>query len=91
MINPANAGRSSCPRRRSYTTRWDTIKERSGTSGWTLHDLRRTFRSNMTRLRVSRDTCEVLINHAPKVLDEIYDRYDRLDEKREALELHRMP
>jgi integrase len=61
------------------------VKERSGTSGWTLHDLRRTFRSNMARLRVPRDTCEVLINHAPKVLDEIYDRYDRLDEKREAL------
>ena len=61
------------------------VKERSGTSGWTLHDLRRTFRSNMARLRVTRDTCEVLINHAPKVLDEIYDRYDRLDEKREAL------
>jgi hypothetical protein len=62
------------------------VMERSGTSGWTLHDLRRTFRSNMARLRVTRDTCEVLINHTPKVLDEIYDRYDRLDEKREALE-----
>jgi integrase len=64
------------------------VMERSGTSGWTLHDLRRTFRSNMARLRVTRDTCEVLINHAPKVLDEIYDRYDRLDEKHEALELY---
>ncbi|MEG3143189.1 site-specific integrase [Sphingomonas sp. RT2P30] len=64
------------------------VKERSGTSGWTIHDLRRTFRSNMARLRVSRDTCEVLINHAPKVLDEIYDRYDRLDEKRDALALY---
>lgn len=61
------------------------VKERSGTSGWTLHDLRRTFRSNMARLRVPRDTCEALINHVPPVLDEIYDRYDRLDEKREAL------
>lgn len=64
------------------------VMERSGTSDWTLHDLRRTFRSNMARLRVTRDTCEALINHAPKVLDEIYDRYDRLDEKREALELY---
>ncbi len=62
------------------------VMERSGTSGWTLHDLRRTFRSNTARLRVTRGTCEALINHAPKVLDEIYDRYDRLDEKREALE-----
>ena len=62
------------------------VKERSGTSGWTLRDLRRTFRSNMARLKVPRDVCEVLINHAPPVLDEIYDRYDRIAEKRAALE-----
>jgi hypothetical protein len=57
----------------------------SGTKEWQLRDLRRTFRSNMARLRVPRDVCEALINHAPPVLDEIYDRYDRLEEKRDAL------
>ncbi|MFI4973126.1 MAG: integrase arm-type DNA-binding domain-containing protein [Caulobacterales bacterium] len=57
----------------------------SKTEGWQLRDLRRTFRSNMARLKVPREVCEVLINHAPPVLDEIYDRYDRLEEKREAL------
>lgn len=62
------------------------IQSASGTSGWQFRDIRRTFRSNMARLRVPREVCEVLINHAPPVLDEIYDRYDRLDEKREALE-----
>lgn len=61
------------------------VKKESGTSGWQLRDIRRTFRSNMARLGVRRDVCEVLINHAPPVLDEIYDRYDRLDEKRDAL------
>lgn len=61
------------------------VKEESGTTGWQLRDIRRTFRSNMARLRVPREVCEVLINHAPPILDEIYDRYDRLDEKREAL------
>jgi hypothetical protein len=61
------------------------VQEDSGTSGWQLRDIRRTFRSNMARLKVPREVCEVLINHAPPVLDEIYDRYDRLDEKREAL------
>lgn len=68
---------------------WSKIKRevqaKSGTKNWQLRDLRRTFRSNMARLKVPRDLCEVLINHAPPVLDEIYDRYDRLDEKREAL------
>lgn len=61
------------------------IQEATGTSGWQIRDIRRTFRSNMARLKVPCDLCEVLINHAPPVLDEIYDRYDRLDEKREAL------
>ena len=61
------------------------IQEETGTKDWQVRDIRRTFRSNMARLRVPREVCEVLINHAPPVLDEIYDRYDRLDEKREAL------
>lgn len=64
------------------------VMKASKTSGWQLRDLRRTFRSNMARLGVPRDVCEVLINHAPPVLDEIYDRYDRLAEKRDALEKH---
>lgn len=61
------------------------VMKASGTSGWQIRDIRRTFRSNMARLGVPRDVCEVLINHAPPVLDEIYDRYDRLAEKRDAL------
>lgn len=63
----------------------DAIQKESGTSGWQLRDIRRTFRSNLARLKVPREVCEVLINHAPPVLDEIYDRYDRLEEKRDAL------
>ena len=61
------------------------IQEETDTSGWQIRDIRRTFRSNMARLRVPREICEVLVNHAPPVLDEIYDRYDRLKEKRQAL------
>lgn len=62
------------------------IQKETGVIGWGAHDLRRTFRSNMARLKVPREICEVLLNHAPPVLDEIYDRYDRLPEKREALQ-----
>lgn len=61
------------------------IQADSGTSNWQIRDIRRTFRSNMSRLRVPRELSEVLINHAPPVLDAIYDKYDRIDEKREAL------
>lgn len=64
------------------------VMEKSGTKNWQLRDIRRTFRSNIARLKVPRDVCEVLINHAPPVLDEIYDRYDRIAEKREALAKH---
>ncbi len=72
---------------------WGKLKRRldeaSGVKAWKLRDIRRTFRSNMSKLGVSRDICEVLLNHisgANKTeLDEIYDRYDFLKEKREAL------
>lgn len=57
----------------------------SGTKDWQLRDIRRTFRSLAARVGVPREIAEVLINHAPPVLDEIYDRYDRIREKREAL------
>lgn len=61
------------------------VQKRSSTSGWTPHDLRRTFRSLAARVGVSRDLAELLMNHAPKVLDDIYDQYSYLREKRDAL------
>lgn len=57
----------------------------SKTEGWTAHDCRRTFRSACARLRISRDLAERLLNHAQGALDEIYDHYDYLDDKRDAL------
>jgi hypothetical protein len=65
------------------------LEKRSGVRNWQLRDLRRTFRSNMAKLRVPREIAELLLNHVTGAnkndLDEIYDRYDYLDEKREAL------
>jgi integrase len=61
------------------------IQGETSTGGWQIRDIRRTFRSRMAALKVPRDLCELLINHAPPVLDEIYDRYTYLPEKREAL------
>lgn len=61
------------------------VQKDSGTSGWRAHDLRRTFRTNMARLGVPKDLAEILLNHAPETLDEIYDRWAYLPEKREAL------
>ncbi len=55
---------------------------------WTLHDIRRTFRTNLGRLRVRPDIAERLVNHASArtEMEETYDRYTYLPEMREAME-----
>jgi len=52
---------------------------------WTPHDLRRVIRTHMARLRVKREIAERVIAHKPEGVEAIYDRYEYLDEKREAL------
>lgn len=67
------------------------LDKASGVTNWQVRDIRRTFRSNMAKLRVSREICEILLNHVTgdnkNDLDEIYNRYDYLTEKRLALVL----
>jgi integrase len=53
---------------------------------WTLHDLRRTARSLMSRAKVPTDHAERVIGHVIGGVRETYDRYEYLDEKRDALE-----
>jgi hypothetical protein len=52
---------------------------------WVNHDLRRTVRSGLSRLRVDHDVKEAILAHAKPGLVGVYDQYDLLDEKREAL------
>jgi integrase len=51
------------------------------------HDLRRTVRSRLSELRVGPDVAEAILAHVKPGIRGIYDRYEHLDEKREALEL----
>lgn len=53
---------------------------------WTLHDLRRTFRSGLSRLGVEPDVAEIMLNHRPETLRAIYDRDPRMDARRDAAE-----
>lgn len=55
---------------------------------WTLHDLRRTFRTNLGRLKVRPDIAERLVNHvsARTDMEETYDLHLYLDEMREGME-----
>lgn len=55
-------------------------------ANWTLHDLRRTARSLMSRARVPADHAERALGHVIGGVRETYDRYEYLDEKRDAFE-----
>jgi integrase len=57
-----------------------------GIPHWRPHDLRRACRTGLSRLKVSKEVAERVINHARPKLDETYDQHDFLSEKREALE-----
>lgn len=52
---------------------------------WVLHDIRRSVRTRMSRF-TSSDVAELVINHQRQGVRRIYDRYDYLTEKREALD-----
>lgn len=57
---------------------------------WTLHDLRRTFATNMARLGVRLEVTEKLLNHisgSQGGIVGIYQRYDFKDEMRAAVHL----
>lgn len=54
---------------------------------WTNHDIRRTVRSNLSRLKVSEETREAVLAHVRPGIKGTYDLHTYVDEKREALEL----
>jgi integrase len=58
---------------------------------YTLHDLRRTYSSNMARLGVPIHVTEKLLNHVSGTLSgvaAVYNRYTYLPEMRQAMEAH---
>jgi integrase len=58
----------------------------SGTSGWTLHDLRRTARSLMARAGVPSEHAERALGHVIPGVAGTYNRYDYHSEKVRAYE-----
>ena len=56
----------------------------AGVADWTLHDLRRTFRTALSRLKVAGVVAELSINHQLKGVEGNYDIYDFWEEKRAA-------
>jgi len=65
------------------------LSEGSNTSGWRLHDLRRTAASGMARIRVAPHVIERVLNHISGTISgvaAVYNRYGYDDEKADALE-----
>jgi integrase len=63
--------------------------EKSPVAPWTLHDLRRTFATNLAALGVRLEVTEKLLNHVSGSLGGIvgvYQRHDYIDEMCEAME-----
>jgi integrase len=58
----------------------------SGTQGWTLHDLRRTARSLMSRAGVPTDHAERCLGHVIGGVRGVYDRHEYHREKAQAFE-----
>ncbi|SRR6266536_1126544 len=58
----------------------------SGTSGWTIHDLRRTARSLMARAHVPAEHAEACLGHRISGVGGIYNRFDYAKEKKLAFE-----
>jgi integrase len=59
---------------------------RPAMSPWTVHDLRRTARSLMSRAGVSTDVAERVLGHKIAGVRGVYDRHEYAAEKRDALE-----
>lgn len=55
---------------------------------WTLHDLRRTFATNLAALQTPVHVTEKLLNHVSETVSDvaaIYNRHTYMDEMREAV------
>lgn len=57
-----------------------------GIAAFTLHDLRRTCRTGLSRLKIEPHIAERVLNHVQGKIAGTYDTHDFLDEKRTALD-----
>lgn len=62
-------------------------KVKHGLEPFTIHDLRRTARSHLARLKVPPHIARTCLNHKAKGVDGIYDRYTYFEERKDALGL----
>jgi integrase len=71
---------------RNFSKSKRRLDRAAGVTGWTLHDLRRTARSLMSRAGVLNDHAERCLGHVMGGVRGTYDRHEYLEEKRRAFE-----
>jgi integrase len=64
----------------------ESFDKACGVRGWTIHDLRRTARTLMSRAGVDKDHAERVLGHVIGGIRGVYDRHEFEAEKRRALE-----
>jgi len=69
-----------------YSKAKKKLDQVSGVRDWTLHDLRRTARSLMSRAGVPSDHAERCLGHVINGVRGVYDHYEYLPEKRAGFE-----
>src|SRR5262249_28097115 len=73
---------------RNFSKSKRRLDRAAGVTGWTLHDLRRTARSLMSRAGVLNDHAERCLGHVMGGVRGTYDPNEFLEEKRRAFEAH---
>jgi integrase len=69
-----------------FSERKKKLDAESGVTGWTIHDLRRTARSLMSRAGVPSDHAEMCLGHTLRGVRATYDRHAYHAEKGAAFE-----
>jgi integrase len=68
-----------------WTENRKRLEKASDVTGWTIHDLRRTARSLMSRAGVQPHIAELTLGHVQRGVQAIYDRHSYTEEKAIAL------
>jgi len=69
-----------------FTTAKARLDATSGVKDWTLHDLRRTARSLLSRAGIAPDIAERCLGHVMPGVRGVYDRHEYHEEKKRAFE-----
>jgi integrase len=86
LANEANDGPINPKLLTRGVARCQARMQKLGIAEFTLHDLRRTCRTGLARLKIAPHIAERVLNHAQDKIPGTYDTHDYIDEKRDALD-----